>query len=161
MCGLKDTPAFLKLRTFVGCKDQATLLPSRLRRLEGEAATFITRFETPLLSAFVEIIKHFQALPGDSPEFPDRASSSWRPVYTGDLRQGSFQAGKSGAIGREVKLDFVLPGRYKNLERGGKRGQTSSSAERFDIPASLQPLDSRLTIPPPRRGSFNRAFNFF
>lgn len=40
--------------------------------------------------------------------------------------KGFSKARKSGAIGREFKLDFVLPRRYKNLKRGGKRGQTSS-----------------------------------
>jgi len=52
------------------------------------------------------------------PEFPHRS----------DLHGSAgenFKRGKSRAIGPEVKLDFVLPERCKNLKREGKRGQTS------------------------------------
>lgn len=52
-------------------------------------------------------------------------SSCVGPIYTGGSTRGNSKRGKSPAIGPEVKLDFVLPERRKNLKRGGKRGQTS------------------------------------
>lgn len=75
----------------------------------------------------MKIIKHSPcpSVPGDS----IGSSELFKPasgLQGGGGGKGFSKARESGAIGREFKLDFVLPRRYKNLKRGGKRGQTSS-----------------------------------